>query len=57
MAQGLDSALGKAEIAPVGWTRRRARRRIAPEGRSALLVVLDDPSGDGTQRARSVADT
>jgi hypothetical protein len=57
IARGPDSASGDAEIAPVDWTRRRARRRNAPEGRSALLVVLDVPSGDGRRRARTVAET
>jgi hypothetical protein len=40
---------------PKGQTQRRARRRFAPEGRSASPVVLDVPSRDDRQRARDVA--
>jgi hypothetical protein len=43
MARGLDSASGVVEIAPVGWTRRRARRRNAPEGQSALSSRIRCP--------------
>jgi hypothetical protein len=52
-----NSASGDAEKSPEGRTQRRARRRFAPEGRSALLVVLDVPSGDGRRRARNISET
>jgi hypothetical protein len=39
------------------WTRRRARRRFAPEDRPALLVVLDVPSRDGRRRMHTVVET
>jgi hypothetical protein len=71
IARKLGPESGKAEIAPVGWTLLRARRRLrpwaglcfgrggdfAPEGRSPLLVVLDVPTGDGRWRACTVTET
>jgi hypothetical protein len=55
ITRGLDLASGEAEIVPEGWSRRRARWRFAPEGRSALPIILDVPSRDGRRRARTVA--
>jgi hypothetical protein len=57
IARGLDLATGEAEIAPVGWIRHRARRRFAPESRSVSPVVLDVPSEDSRQHARTIAET
>jgi hypothetical protein len=52
-----NSVSGKAKESPEGQSQRRARRRFAFEGRSALPVVLGVPSGDGRRHARTVADT
>jgi hypothetical protein len=51
--RGPNSSSGEAEKSLEGWTWHRARWRIVPEGRSALLVILDVLSRDGRWRAES----
>jgi hypothetical protein len=69
--RGLNLSLGEVEKSLEGWARGRARQRnhpwaglcfgrggdFAPEGQSALLVILDVPSGDGKRCVRTVVET
>jgi hypothetical protein len=52
--QVAEAELGRDGEITRGRTGRQARRKFAPEGRSASPVVLDVPSGDGRRHARTV---